>query len=136
MDTKGMSTMKRLVITSAIALLALTSTASAQEIEVKGPLAGAPAVIGMRKYREMRFQIQLHGTITLQDEYSRSILGGGQLMFHPTDWLGIGVWGGYTLAHIDTNLTDEVSAKGQTNEVNVLSLPNRNEFPEQIATIN
>ena len=70
----------------------------------------------MRVYREMRFQIQLHATITLQDEYSRSILVGGQLMFHPTDWLGIGVWGGFTLAHIDTNLTDQVSIKGQTNE--------------------
>lgn len=135
MDTKGMSTMKRLVITSAIALLALTSTASAQEIEVKGPLAGAPAVIGLRVYREMRFQIQLHSTMTLQDEYSRSILGGGQLMFHPTDWLGIGVWGGFTLVHIDTNLTDQVKIKGQTNELNVLSLPNAGRFNKQIATI-
>src|SRR5438045_3744961 len=103
MDTRVMSTMKRLVITSVIVLLGLSSTgAHAQEIEVKGPLAGAPAVIGLRVYREMRFQIQLHSTMTLQDEYSRSILGGGQLMFHPTDWLGIGVWGGFTLVHVDT----------------------------------
>jgi hypothetical protein len=136
MDTKVMSTMKRLVITSAIALLGFASTASAQEIEVKGPLAGAPAVIGLRVYREMRFQIQLHSTMTLQDEYSRSILGGGQLMFHPTDWLGIGVWGGFTLVHVDTNLTDQVKVKGQTNELNVLSLPNAGNFNKQIATIN
>jgi outer membrane beta-barrel protein len=141
MDATLMSTAKHLVITLAVALglaapLATPAPAHAQEIEVKGPLAGAPAVIGMRKYREMRFQIQLQSTITLQDEYSRSILGGGQLMFHPTDWLGIGVWGGYTLAHIDTNLTDQVAAKGQTNEVNVLSLPNAREFPSQIATLN
>jgi hypothetical protein len=137
MDTKVMSTMKRLVITSAIVLLGLSSTgARAQEIEVKGPLAGAPAVIGLRVYREMRFQIQLHSTMTLQDEYSRSILGGGQLMFHPTDWLGLGVWGGFTLVHIDTNLTDQVKAKGQTNELNVLSLPNAGNFNKQIATIN
>jgi hypothetical protein len=140
MDAKVMSTVKRLVITSAIVLFGLSSiglgsTARAQEIEVKGPLAGAPAVIGMRVYRQMRFQIQLHSTITLQDEYSRSILGGAQLMFHPTDWLGIGVWGGFTLAHVDTNLTDQVKIKGQTNDLNVLSLPNAGNFNKQIATI-
>jgi hypothetical protein len=135
MDAKVMSTAKRLVITSAIVLLGLGSVARAQEIEVKGPLAGAPAVIGLRVYRQMRFQIQLQSTMTLQDEYSRSILGGGQLMFHPTDWLGLGVWGGFTLAHIDTNLTDQVSIKGQTNELNVLSLPNAGTFAKQIATI-
>src|SRR3989304_5621361 len=68
--------------------------ARAQEIEVKGPLAGAPAVMGLRIYREMRFQIQLQGTMTAEDEFSRAILAGGQLAFHPTDWIGIGLWGG------------------------------------------
>src|SRR6185436_995448 len=81
--------------------LALAPGASAQEIQVKGPLAGAPAVIGLRIYREMRFQIQLQSSITLTDEYSRAILFGGQLMFHPTDWLGIGAWGGYGAVQID-----------------------------------
>jgi outer membrane beta-barrel protein len=109
--------------------------AHAQEIEVKGPLAGAPAVIGLRVYREMRFQVQLQGTMTLQDEFSRAILLGGQLMFHPTDWLGIGVWGGYALANLETSLTEEVSSKGQTNEVNVLSLPRPADFPDQIGHI-
>ena len=131
---------KRLVITLAVALLGLgaplATAAHAQEIQVKGPLAGAPAVIGMRVYREMRFQIQLHATMTLQDEYSRTVLGGGQLMFHLTDWLGIGLWGGYALAHLDTFLTDQVKIKGQTNDVNVLSLPSAKNFPSQIAKIN
>jgi hypothetical protein len=139
MDATVMRTAKRLMVTSAVALLSLAAlrapTAHAQEIQVKGPLAGAPAVIGMRVYREMRFQVQLHATMTLQDEYSRTILGGGQLMFHPTDWLGVGIWGGVGLAHLDTFLTDQVQAKGQTNEVNVLSLPNAKNFPKQIATI-
>lgn len=130
----------RLLITSVALLVGLAlgpaaPRASAQDIQVEGPLAGAPAVIGLRIYREMRLQIQLHGTMTLQDEFSRTVLGGGQLMFHPTDWLGIGIWGGFGLVHIDTTLTDEVSAKGQTNEVNVLSLPQPGEFPEQIGLI-
>lgn len=130
---------KRFVIASMVALLGSAAPvlpkAQAQEIEVSGPLAGAPAVIGLRAYRELRFQLQLHSSITLQDEYSRSVLGGGQLMFHPTDWLGIGAWGGFSFMHLDTGLTDEVTAKGQTNEVNVLSLPNAERFADQIGTI-
>ena len=83
-----MSRAKRLAITAVASLVvlcaaALPSMANAQEIEVEGPLAGAPAVIGLRDYRRMRLQIQLHGSITLEDEYSRAIQVGGQLMFHP-----------------------------------------------------
>jgi outer membrane beta-barrel protein len=109
--------------------------AHAQEIEVSGPLAGAPAVIGLRNYRDLRFQIQLHTSMTLEDEFSRAVLVGGQLMFHPTDWLGIGAWGGFSVVNIDTSLTDEVTEKGQTNEVNVLSLPNADAFGDQIGHI-
>ena len=90
-----MTMFKRTLIALAVAMAAITvpavPSAQAQEIEVSGPLAGAPAVIGLRIYREMRFQIQLHSSMTLQDEFSRAVMGGGQLMFHPTDWLGLGV---------------------------------------------
>ena len=129
----------RFMIACTVAMLGAATfaapRASAQDIEVKGPLAGAPAVIGLRNYREMRFQIQLQSSITLQDEYSRPIMFGGQLMFHPTDWLGIGVWGNYAAIQIDTGLTDEIKEKGQTNEVNVVSLPRAEDFPKQIANI-
>jgi hypothetical protein len=139
MDAKVMKKAKRWIIAALLSAAALqqvgTSTAQAQEIEVSGPLAGAPAVIGMRVYREMRFSIQLQATMTLQDEYSRAVLPGGQLMFHPTDWLGIGAWGGFTAVSIDTALTEEVTAQGQTNEVNVLSLPDAAQFPDQIGQI-
>jgi hypothetical protein len=134
-----MRTANHLVITFAVALIGviapISPPAQAQEIEVSGPLAGAPAVIGLRVYREMRFQIQAHSTLTLQDEYTRAVMFGGQLMFHPTDWLGIGVWGGFSAIQIDTGLTDEVKAKGQTNLVNVLSLPTAGKFPSQIGHI-
>jgi hypothetical protein len=134
-----MSTMKRfaLTFTTIAALLALAGsapTAHAQEVEVQGPLAGAPAVVGLRIYRAMRFQVQLHAAMTLQDEFSRTILPGGQLMFHPTDWLGIGIWGGFGLS-IDSSLTDQVSKIGQTSQVNVLSLPDRTKFTQQLGRI-
>lgn len=123
------------VLVAALCAPVALPRAQAQEIEVSGPLAGAPAVIGLRAYREMRFQIQAHTSMTLQDEFSRSLLVGGQLMFHPTDWLGIGAWGGFAVVNIDTALTDEVAIKGQTNQVNVLSLPNPDNFAEQIGHI-
>jgi hypothetical protein len=143
LDAFVMSRAKRCAIANGAALLALAvslptlvpATAHAQEIAVEGPLAGAPAVIGLRDYRRMRLQIQLQASITLEDEYSRAIIGGGQLMFHPVDWLGIGIWGGYGLIPIDVDLTDQVAEKGQTNEVNILSLPTAANFAEQIGQI-
>jgi len=140
MKTTRVKSMKRLAITLAVAFAALVvpgvpEEAKAQEVDVKGPLAGAPAVIGLRSYREMRFQIQAHVGLTLQDQYTRTILVGGQLMFHPTDWLGIGVWGGFGVVGMDTALTDEVTAKGQTNKVNVLSLPEAANFTNQVARL-
>jgi outer membrane beta-barrel protein len=131
-----MSTMKRFALTltmivAALAFAGVDSSAHAQEVQVQGPLAGAPAVVGLRVYREMRFTIQLHCAMTLTDEFSRAFLPGGQLMFHPTDWLGIGIWGGFAV-NIDSALSDQVTAKGQTNAVNVLSLPNRQNFTAQL----
>jgi outer membrane beta-barrel protein len=139
-DAKVMSTMKRFAITLTIAAACLagsgmqgvSSRAHAQDVQVQGPLAGAPAVIGLRVYREMRFSIQLHATMTLQDEFSRAIFTGGQLMFHFTDWLGVGIWGGYAAGNIDSSLSDQIVQKGQTNAVNVLSLPNAKNFTNQI----
>lgn len=131
--------MKRFALTLTMIVAALTfagstPTVQAQEVEVEGPLAGAPAVVGLRIYRSLRFQVQLHAAMTLQDEYTRTVLPGGQLNFHLTDWLGIGVWGGFGLG-LDTALTDQIVGKGQTNSVNVLSLPNRKLFSQQIGRI-
>jgi hypothetical protein len=140
MDAKVMSTMKRFAITftTILACLAVSGVghpARAQDVQVQGPLAGAPAVIGLRVYREMRFSIQLHAAMSLQDEFSRAIMPGAQLMFHPADWLGIGVWASIAAANIDSALTDQIVAKGQTNTVNVLSLPNAKKFPDQIGRL-
>jgi hypothetical protein len=134
--------MKRFAITLTIAAACLAGSGlgssvrvHAQDVQVEGPLAGAPAVIGLRVYREMRFSIQLHAAMTLQDEFKRAILPGGQLMFHFTDWLGVGVWGGFAAANIDSALTDQIVTKGQTNGVNVLSLPNAKGFSSQIGQL-
>ncbi|MEY4577574.1 MAG: hypothetical protein RL701_2277, partial [Pseudomonadota bacterium] len=68
--------MKRFALTLttiavALALGGVLPTARAQEVTVQGPLGGAPAVVGLRVYRALRLQIQLHMAMTLQDEFSR-----------------------------------------------------------------
>lgn len=124
-------------LVAAVALLASPpAPAGAQEIDVSGPLAGAPAVMRMRVYRESRFQVQFHTTMTLQDEFTRALFIGMQLNYHLTDWLGIGVWGGGAAVQLQTSLTDEIAQRGSTNERNTLSLPSNDGFPDQIGKIN
>jgi outer membrane beta-barrel protein len=115
-----------------VSALLVSPKVQAQEVKISGPLAGAPAVMKLRLYRESRFQIKAMTAMTLQDEFTRALLFGGQLTYHITDWLGIGVWGGAAPVQIDTSLTDQIADKGQSNERNVLSLPRKDRFPDQI----
>jgi hypothetical protein len=112
------------------------SSASAQEVHVSGALAGADAVKKLRIWREMRLHVEPFFAFTVGDEYARSLIVGGEVRFHFLDWLGIGGWGGYSVAKVDTNLTKEIQAKGVTNDNNRLDLPSRENFPEQIGRIN
>lgn len=87
-----------------------TASAEAQEIQLTGPLAGAPAVRQLRLHRKGRVEIALGSSFTLLDEYQRTILPGLRVSWHPTDWLGFGVWGAYGIS-TTTSLTDELQAK-------------------------
>ncbi|MFW5739111.1 MAG: hypothetical protein ACOC1F_01960 [Myxococcota bacterium] len=103
--------MRRIFATGLLAVvgvLALESTASAQEIQLTGPLAGAPAVRELRWHRNKRFEIAPTISFTLLDEYQRTIFAGARLQYHLTDWLGIGVWGAYGVVNLNTALTDEI----------------------------
>lgn len=93
-----------------LALLAQSANADAQEIQITGPLAGAPAVRKLRLHREGRFEVSPNVSFTLLDEYQRTILPGLRLTYHPTDYLGFGLWGGYGFQYA-TGLTDELQAK-------------------------
>ena len=113
-----------------------TSSASAQDVHVSGPLAGAPAVKKLRLWRDMRLHFEPFFAFTIGDEYSRSLIVGGELRFHFLDWLDIGGWGGYSVATLDTNLAKEVQSKGVTTNANRLDLPSRENFPSQTGRIN
>jgi len=84
----------------------------------------------------MRLQVEPFFAFTIGDEYSRSMIVGGELRFHFLDWFGIGGWGGYSVAKVDTNLSKEIQAKGVTDNTNRLNLPTRENFAEQAGRIN
>jgi hypothetical protein len=109
-----------------------TSTASAQQVQVSGPLAGAPAVHHMRIYRENRLMLVPHIGMTLRDPWQRTMMVGGQLHYHFTDWLGLGLWGSYGGVNFNTDLTNQVIAGGMTSGPNRLSLPSRDGFGSQL----
>ncbi|MFO0667845.1 MAG: hypothetical protein U0174_28085 [Polyangiaceae bacterium] len=84
-------------------------TASAQEIQLTGPLAGQPPIRKQRLYREGRFEIAPTWSFSLLDEYRRTMVLGARLQYNVTEWLGLGAWGGYGLVSYGTNLADQVN---------------------------
>ncbi|MCK6591967.1 MAG: hypothetical protein L6Q76_30820, partial [Polyangiaceae bacterium] len=93
-----------------LALLGISAGASAQEIQITGPLAGAPAVRKLRLHREGRIEVAPNVSFTILDEYQRTIMPGLRVTWHPTDYLGFGIWGGYGFQYA-TGLTDELQEK-------------------------
>lgn len=133
-STRAMTILQSSLLALAV-LVGASSTASAQDVHVTGPLAGAPAVRHMRVYREMRVNLIPGVGYTLQDEYARSLFATLEANFHFLDWLGVGIWGGFNMARIDTDLTSQISQFGQTTERNRLSLPDRTAFSDQIGRL-
>lgn len=95
---------------SGCALLMAASPAEAQEIQLTGPLAGAPAVRKLRLYREGRVELSPSVSFTLLDEYQRTIMPGLRATYHFTDWIGVGLWGGFGFQYT-ANLSDELQEK-------------------------
>lgn len=91
-----------------VGMMALSAEASAQEIQVTGPLAGAPPVRQLRLHRKQRFELAPTVSFTLLDEYQRTILFGARLTYNITDWLGLGVWGAYGAVKLNTGLSDKI----------------------------
>jgi hypothetical protein len=90
-----------------VSLSAAPRTANAQEIQLTGPLAGAPAVRQLRLHRDGKFEIAIGASFTLLDQYLRTTMPGGTLTYHFTDWIGVGVFGGYGL-QTTTGLADQL----------------------------
>ncbi|MBL8603927.1 MAG: outer membrane beta-barrel domain-containing protein [Myxococcales bacterium] len=126
--------MKRLIGTMVLAGAALMAApAQAQEIQLRGPLAGARSVSRLVQYRLNRLAITPSVGITLQDEFSRDLFFGVRADYHLADWFGVGLGGAFAPVHIDTSLTDNIAGRAPGNTVNV---PQRSAFAEQIGRRN
>lgn len=128
-----MASMKRLFGTLVLAGATLvTSSAAAQDIQIRGPLAGARSVARLVRYRENRLSLTPTVGITLQDEFSRELFFGVRGNYHFADWIGVGAGFAYATG-FDTSLTDEIAARSPGNTPNI---PARARFPEQIGRRN
>ena len=97
-------------LAAGLAAVSSTTEASAQEIQISGPLAGASAVRRIRLHREGRFDVAPTATFTLLDEFRRNILFGARLNYHFTDWFGAGLWAAGGISY-NTGLGDELQSK-------------------------
>lgn len=101
--------MRRFLTVLSVLLGVFASTrATAQEIQLTGPLAGAPAVRQLRLQRQGRVEIAPSVSFTLLDEYQRTILPGGRITYNLADWLAIGVWGAFGAVKVPTGLTGHI----------------------------
>jgi hypothetical protein len=75
-----------------VVLLSCPAVASAQEIQLTGPLRGAPTLLRRRLWREDRFALTSVAGAALAGGKSSAALVGGEVLFHPVDEIGVGVW--------------------------------------------
>ncbi len=108
---------------TAVGLMSAADTASAQEIQLTGPLAGAPACRHCRLYREGRLSFTPGMGVTLLNEYERTFFLAAKLEYNLFDFLGIGVFGGYGLINDNTDLTNKIQDTAPTNSRTATNLP-------------
>ncbi len=104
---------------------AVSTPAAAQELQITGPLAGAPSVRKLRLYRQNRFEVAIGAGLPLLFEYERPFFLAGRLQYNLFDWLGIGVFGGYALVNFDTDLTDQINTNAPRNSRTAINIPPR-----------
>lgn len=68
-------------------------SATAQEIQLTGPLAGSTLVL-RRLYRQHRVHLAAVPALALSGDERAAMTLGGRADFHPTDSIGVGMWGG------------------------------------------
>ena len=107
------------------AVTTASKSAAAQELQITGPLAGAPSVRKLRLYRQNRFEVAIGAGLPLLFEYERPFFLSGRLQYNIFDWLGVGVFGGYAVVNVDTDLTDKINANAPRNSRTASNIPAR-----------
>lgn len=116
-----------------LAFMSAAETASAQEILLTGPLAGAPAVRKLRLYRKQRLEVSPAVSFSLLDEYQRTIYFGARVNYNLTDWFAVGVYGAFGAVKVTTSLTDETQA---VNDKRRRADPNGNTLDRKLTAVN
>jgi hypothetical protein len=108
------------------------SEANAQEILLTGPLAGAGAVHELRLYRKGRVEFAPTATFTLQDEYLRQILVGARINYNITDFLAVGVWGGFSpeALKLEAGLVGKIQAVNEDRQATNAALLAQGQQPD------
>lgn len=144
--TNEATTMRRLlaVMLVLVGVGTVGRRAEAQEIQLTGPLAGAPAVRSLRLHRQGRLELAPTLSFTLLDEYQRTMLVGARANYNLTDWFAVGVWGAFGAVHQSTALTDHIdetvaerrasSPNSIDNQLTKANIPGS--FKDQLGTIN
>jgi outer membrane beta-barrel protein len=114
---------------AAVAVGLSTGQAHADELQLVGPLAGAPAVRHLKEYRAGRFEIAPAVSFTLLDEYRRTIIVGARLNYNFTDWLAFGVWGGYGVIGLDTDLTTKIDQTAPRDALTAVNVNHTGNYP-------
>lgn len=133
--------LKPLAAVAAGAALWLSApSAGAQEIQLTGPLAGAPAVRKLRLHRQGRFELAPTVGFTLLDEYRRTIFVGAQLQYNIADWLSVGLYGAYGVGSLTTDLTEQIDSQSPRNSrtapnINHAADGSARSFPDQTSKL-
>lgn len=136
-------TVKAVVAAAALAtgMTTAPTPAQAQEIQITGPLAGASSTRKLRLYREGRAELALGGGFTLLDEYKRTIFLSGRLQYNIFDWLGVGVFGGFSpeALSLNTDLTDRIDGtpapRNTRTAVNLPGTVGQPKFEQQVGKL-
>lgn len=122
-----------LVVLASLGLSAVPMAARAQEIQLEGPLAGAPAVRRLVLYREGRFFLTPTISFTILDTYRRHMLFGAKAEYNILDWLSAGIYfgGGFGWR---TSIGDQINDLGVDDVPNQpydLNFPRRGQVDQQ-----
>jgi outer membrane beta-barrel protein len=113
----------RKVIALLLGALVLLPTAARAEKERKSPLTNAPAIRKRLELRDKRFEAGIGAGVSVGQDFYNALLVMPRLAFHITDWIAIGVVGGYNVTptwqssfHNDLNgsLVDPATTKSAT----------------------
>jgi outer membrane beta-barrel protein len=127
MSANNTTTLRKLIACSVLSLatlFGLSGTASAQEIQLTGPLAGAPNVRHLRLHREGRFEGALMFSASLLDDYRRTLVPGIRLQYNLKEWIGFGIWGGLGLGY-NTDLTDQIDKVARSTPQTQVNIPSK-----------